>query len=76
MFIRQVLVDFFDQSWFTLKFIDQMQKFKIYTILEDLKKKKIMVFQWRMDFSVFSFSPGAVNTMSDAKSYIIPDSWI
>lgn len=71
MFIRQVLVDFFDQSWFTLKFIDQMQKFKIYTILEDLKKKKIGA---PMKRGLSSFSPGAVNAMSDAKSYIIPDS--
>ena len=69
MFIRQVLVDFFDQSWFTLKFIDQMQKFKIYT--RRFKKKKI---GFPMKRGLSSFSPGAVNAMSDAKSYIIPDS--
>ena len=48
-----------------------MQKFKIYTILEDLKKKKIGA---PMKRGLSSFSPGAVNAMSDAKSYIIPDS--
>lgn len=71
MLIRQVLLDFFDQSWFTLKFIDQMQKF---ICTRRFKKENIGV---PMKRGLSSFSPGektSVSKMSDAKSYVIHES--